>query len=75
MEKFSALKCWPGNQVQNDKEAQEKSLFLILTLDEEKVYDLEVTRILQPQPLRRDVLTGILESQNDYCMKTSIYYE
>lgn len=75
MEKFSALKCWPGNQVQNDKEAQEKSLFLILTLDEEKVYGLEVTRILQPQALRRDVLTGILESQNDYCMKTSIYYK
>lgn len=31
------MKCWPANQeiVHNDDEAQEKSLFLILTLDEQ----------------------------------------
>jgi len=59
------LKCWPANQgiVQNDKEAQEKSFLLILTVDEQKIYCLQVTRILQPQALRRDFLIGIQQSQ------------
>lgn len=60
MEKFSALKCWPENQVQNDKKPQDKLFFFILTLDEGKIYGLEVTGILQPQALRRDLLIGIL---------------
>lgn len=69
------MKCWSANQeiVQNNIEAQEKSCFLILTLDEQKIYGLEVTRILQPQILRRDLLIGILEGQKALLVHTNQY--
>lgn len=55
--------------VQNDKEAQEKTRFL-MTPDEEEIYGLEVTGILQPRALRRDLL---LESREALPVNTNQY--
>lgn len=70
----TALKCWPAHQeiVQNYKEAQEKTCFLS-TPDEQKIFGLEVTGILEPQALRRDLLIGVLESQEALLVHSNQY--